>query len=318
MWLRYFEIYARIMTDYSSRQLSYESDILKAFQGLSSGISRLSSGKFYYGLPAVSLDYALLWLPTSPMKRREALRKSRIPSWSWAGWIGSATYNSCATSGAPSDSVHLVSYVKEFHIFDNGVSHLVERDNVPLSATDSWSSEYFKARQNTPEPPIPADSTDNWPQGCLHFWAEEACMDQFRCRFLPPPKPAGRSLSSHLFAFLYLFSEYQPCGILAPCSDFPDDLDADVRDPRAYSLVLMSESKKMISQWNAFRRKGLSDLGYSLLTSDYESFRYKCPVYFNVLLVRRHGKFVHRLAYGQAWSDAWLEADRRRRYMRMV
>lgn len=81
-WLRCFAIYARIMSDYTSPQLSFELDILHAFHGLESAIGRFEAGKFFYGLPAISLDHALLWLPASAIHRQDHTKDMNILTWS--------------------------------------------------------------------------------------------------------------------------------------------------------------------------------------------------------------------------------------------
>jgi hypothetical protein len=315
-WLRSFEIYARVMSDYTSRQLSYESDILNAFQGLTSAILRLSSGSFFYGLPSISFDHALLWLPLSSNQTRRILGERRIPSWSWAGWTGQSTYNCCSTRGGPSHWFHLNSFVKDIHIVENGVSSRIERLSGSFFEDEECSS-YFKARNIASEPSIILERTLKWPQGCLHFWAEEANLDQFDFRF-SPARNAGAAADgqSSLFPFLFPISSTQPCGILAPTSDFlTSDLSAPDSSTSSYSLVLMSESRQALLEWKTNQDDGLTEM---VDFADRHVFLYKCPFYFNVLLVKRAGLFVERIAYGQIHPDAWLGVKRLRRYIRMI
>jgi hypothetical protein len=77
--LAYFEA----VEDYTSRDLSYPSDILKAFSGFLQVQQRMIGTDSLSGLPTSIFDMALLWQPVGPMQRRDG-----FPSWSWAGWQG--------------------------------------------------------------------------------------------------------------------------------------------------------------------------------------------------------------------------------------
>jgi hypothetical protein len=85
-------VYEEIVFEYTSRNLSYEEDILNAFQGVSNILSRdlFNSSPFVFGMPLCLLDMALLWYPTGPLhrRRRAGPNANHFPSWSWAGWVG--------------------------------------------------------------------------------------------------------------------------------------------------------------------------------------------------------------------------------------
>jgi hypothetical protein len=72
-----------LLTDFCSRELSFPSDVLNAFQGLLKVFSDSMSTEFYAGLPVRWLDHSLLWQLYGAGKRR-----SGFPSFSWAGWEG--------------------------------------------------------------------------------------------------------------------------------------------------------------------------------------------------------------------------------------
>ena len=86
--------YRRAVVEYTKRTLSYDSDVVNAFQGIASLLQPAFKGDFLFGLPETELDIALLWQPTSVIRRRVDLetRAPLFPSWSWAGWIGEVTY----------------------------------------------------------------------------------------------------------------------------------------------------------------------------------------------------------------------------------
>lgn len=321
-WLRFFAVYAHIMSDYTSRHLTFASDILHAFQGLEIAIERLGAGRFFYGMPSISLDHALLWLPASAMQRRESTEDANIPTWSWAGWAGSSTYNCSSTRGKGSDLYRLNSHVKDFYVVENNTSVLIER-TAHAMFEDSMNSPYLQARKAAPsEPPVFVERTTNWPQGCLHFWAEEASMDQFHCRLSPASNSHNfKHKNSRLFPFLYLASSNQRCGILAPTIDFVTDITAPSMDRSEYSLILVSESRDehVSREWKAYQVSGLSLLRREDIFSGFPNFfDTNFRFYFNVLLVRRKGLFVQRLGFGHIHPDAWFQVKKLRRYVRMV
>jgi hypothetical protein len=325
-WLRYFGIYARIMSDYTTRRLSYESDILHAFHGLSSALNRLGAGRFFYGLPSASFDHALLWLPASPMQRRQSTRETTLPSWSWAGWSGRSTYNCASSRGKASSLIYLNSYVTKFYIIEDGESLPVQRSAAEF-LEDSINSPYLQTRRAAPpEPAQPREKTFHWPQGCLYFWAEEASMDQFHCRLSSASSETStlEDRRSRRFTFLHLGYSNQRCGIISSSVDFLTDTTSPSGNSSPYSLVLMSESREWLNDWNAYQTQGLTYLHHQELFTGYpdsggrRQFLNKCYCYFNVLLVKRVGLFVQRLGIGHIHPDAWLEVKRLRRCVRIV
>ncbi|KAH8889165.1 HET-domain-containing protein [Thozetella sp. PMI_491] len=101
-----FDQYAGLITKYTSRQLSFSSDILHAVTGLLAILdgSRLQTSSrdpgtgTIYGIPLEFLDLALLWQPAAAKDVRLRKRvlvgqdqkpledKKQLPSWSWAAW----------------------------------------------------------------------------------------------------------------------------------------------------------------------------------------------------------------------------------------
>jgi len=74
--------YSPLVRDYTKRKLTFEGDMLNAFQGIE-GALRRSLGEFYWGLPLYLLAQSLGWLATTgDIKRREG-----FPSFSWTGWV---------------------------------------------------------------------------------------------------------------------------------------------------------------------------------------------------------------------------------------
>ena len=86
--------YRRAVVEYTKRNISDESDVVNAFQGIVSLLQPAFKGDFLFGLPETELDIALLWQPTSFIRRRidPESKAPLFPSWSWVGWIGGVAY----------------------------------------------------------------------------------------------------------------------------------------------------------------------------------------------------------------------------------
>ena len=74
--------YHDMLESYTWRELTYESDILRAFQGIIERLGKIGFGRFCYGIPESIFDFALLWYPTNMNEPR----RLDFPSWCWAGW----------------------------------------------------------------------------------------------------------------------------------------------------------------------------------------------------------------------------------------
>lgn len=84
-----FKEYVKLIEQYTQRQLTNPSDILKALAGLLNIFERCFKRPTNQGLPEILLDAAILWRPVEKMVRRSS---GDIPSWSWAGWVGKVQY----------------------------------------------------------------------------------------------------------------------------------------------------------------------------------------------------------------------------------
>ncbi|KAH8892717.1 HET-domain-containing protein [Thozetella sp. PMI_491] len=87
-----FAEYTKVVEQYTTRQLTFNSDILFALEGLLNIFEQSFGSKHVFGLPETLFDTALLWRPTQRLKRRVCANGSQFPSWSWAGWEGSVCY----------------------------------------------------------------------------------------------------------------------------------------------------------------------------------------------------------------------------------
>ncbi|KAH8590650.1 hypothetical protein B0O99DRAFT_691431 [Bisporella sp. PMI_857] len=97
-----FSAYAKLVEVYSHRNLSFKSDILKAFAGMFAVLEEHFDSATLHGLPAVVISHALLWSPAARLPRRGGqlpsfsstftTLDSEFPTWSWIGWDGPVEY----------------------------------------------------------------------------------------------------------------------------------------------------------------------------------------------------------------------------------
>ena len=87
--------YSRTVEAYTSRQLTFASDILDAFEGVAARFRPIFRSDLLFGIPRSELDSQILWQPYGPMTRRRDPQTGLpiFPSWSWAGWVGKVRCN---------------------------------------------------------------------------------------------------------------------------------------------------------------------------------------------------------------------------------
>ncbi|RYP56080.1 hypothetical protein DL771_012143 [Monosporascus sp. 5C6A] len=81
--------YGPLVEDFSPKQFSHESDVLKAIVGILRTMTDTRMEKYVCGVPTSIFEWALLWQPLGPIKRRSCASTGYpFPSWSWIGWVG--------------------------------------------------------------------------------------------------------------------------------------------------------------------------------------------------------------------------------------
>jgi hypothetical protein len=76
------EEYYRVVTAYTWRRLSFDSDKLPAFAGIAEILHSALGGEYLAGIWSKDLNAGLLWY--REMKTCEHVERYRAPSWSWA------------------------------------------------------------------------------------------------------------------------------------------------------------------------------------------------------------------------------------------
>ena len=102
-------LYWRLVRDYTGRNMKYASDSLNAFSAFTVEFER-AGVKLEWGMPITLSFQHLLW-EHEPWDFRVISRREGFPSWSWAGWNGTAAMNfpldevsyTCTVSKEPPD-----------------------------------------------------------------------------------------------------------------------------------------------------------------------------------------------------------------------
>lgn len=105
-----FDMFAVLISEYSQRQLTFQSDAGRACSAVFSYLRGNLGCKLIHGMPDTELDAALLWSPIGSSVRRLDPKTGAplFPSWSWLGWQGHAAWpwqvdrdTSCTTVNTP-------------------------------------------------------------------------------------------------------------------------------------------------------------------------------------------------------------------------
>lgn len=92
--------YARLVNDYTRRDITYDGDVFNAFDAIRQMFERRIGTEFLWGLPCPLFELGLMWDTEHGVKRREALstlpmtslqKQVPFPTWSWMGWKGQVT-----------------------------------------------------------------------------------------------------------------------------------------------------------------------------------------------------------------------------------
>ncbi|KAL9622251.1 MAG: hypothetical protein Q9160_003434 [Pyrenula sp. 1 TL-2023] len=250
-----FSEYAEAVSQYSSRTMTYPTDILPAFQGLQRTFESGNLGSaFRYGIPERFIDIALLWQPDIPIERREPESFGRpLPSWSWAGWNGTQK------GTHPSDRVYgvkgaKVSYQEPFDVCTNDYGALVQRLGDAQDERIRPMLRWFAVTTLTGKAPAPAQSS------LVTLGKADTHLKR------PPPKPPAKShlhsssasslsqslLSSQLKVLVEIESFRRQASQPEPAPTVSDHLSNHLDDRH---LVFQSEGAIMLVGPSCHRRR---------------------------------------------------------------
>ncbi|PQE25831.1 hypothetical protein CJF30_00000546 [Rutstroemia sp. NJR-2017a BBW] len=85
-----FKYFTTLLSEYTGRRMTYESDSLNAFRGVLQTLQKQPFPEgFVHGLPLRSHPASLAWMHVNSVM---AKRRAEFPSWCWTGWEGQVRY----------------------------------------------------------------------------------------------------------------------------------------------------------------------------------------------------------------------------------
>ena len=88
----WWKTYSTAVTAYSGRNLTFEADIINAFEGIVEHLRTQRPIHTAFNNLDTELDYSLLWEPIRYVTRRPRTEDQFVPSWSWAAWKGEVEF----------------------------------------------------------------------------------------------------------------------------------------------------------------------------------------------------------------------------------
>jgi hypothetical protein len=309
-------------------ELSYPSDILNAFAGISTAIQKYIGGELIAGCPSRYLDLVMLWNSTEPAVRRTPIGHggSQFPSWAWAGWTGSVQYLLGETGKNTYRELEMnyaQSEVASFTVHHHCTILKVFKSNSDMNRVRirNLGSQAIPLEHKFPEYVPYSNSTltgFSGPQfgpNVLQFWTEAVSATSYRFSHdetaLKDPRnayAAGKKAVTPL-----LDEKGRRCGLLIKPSQRPG---ARTRQPDTeYEFILISsygESKD--------RMMGFETFDSTLRLYDEKSFAWKGEGsgLVNLILVEWHDEVAERLSIAQVHRQAWLGAKPFRKHVRLV
>jgi hypothetical protein len=297
--------YFDLVTEYTSREISYHGDILNAFAGFQSIYEYHCGGAFHFGLPDFLFDLALLWIPKTVLIRRDAFIMDKrwpdlkFPSWSWAGWVGQVGNSE---ELLPASSVR--SDVKAYSIMDGNSHYPVVRTarKEPGVHGDKQFSDGLSSH--------PRGSLSKLQCPVLLFEAETILANHFTSF-------ESRDNFSHLF--LSLADEVSPSS-LSKNQGRNRDYKLNIlawrfNETQVLGTVFLPPERLLL----AFQNSSYSFVRVSRSSRDAVSSYPKdffCSV--NVLLIQRKGEYAERVAVGRVDMEAWKELSPVKQLVRLM
>jgi hypothetical protein len=187
----YYYLYQMLVSNFIRRQLSFDSDIVNAFDGIAQALCAINNDTFHWGLPESGFRFALSWRLTGPARRNKALcpvflKDTSVigvpyPSWSWTAWYGNSTKNWMFCSGTALSQHDIVVYRQaadgklrmikdDGSVQEDAIVHAKHEEAAPaLDLKTQWLSNPKTIVEGSKPP-----SGSNLDEGHLHFWTSTA------------------------------------------------------------------------------------------------------------------------------------------------
>jgi hypothetical protein len=297
-WTTTFSLYASLVHEYSKRELSYDTDVINAFSGISAVLGHFLNSSSLSGLIECILDVCLLWVPGNS---NTLCRNLNFPSWSWAGWRGEVFYLRGPLYANTADYDTSLPLVKS----------LVEKFDTLFMSPFRPILRLLQHQENSA---IASGESEKATKGIdlLSFEATTADIVQLNLSsgesvvrgdiFLA----SGGTHSRSVRIFKIVDPKQQTCGYL---HSFPGTLFPPTRTQNQQELIALSRSQYPDLRIRAgneavCHRSSKAKDNYSILF-DHQTFKKKPWCLLNIMLVEWKGSEAERITIGQIHIDAW-------------
>lgn len=337
--------YARLVALYNRRDLTFPEDVLQAFAGILTHLSRSFPGGFISGLPQMCFDAALLWQPWSKMERRvsaNAASESQPPSWSWAGWSGSMnseSWRSAANYLCETDDLENIDQQCSWKTISTVKWKYASavKPTFPIPSLNKMSTIKIPPALAHPDFDLEAMNRDDLPQGwsmerdasldlqCFHDCDDEQpfrypipIRDQYKAH-IPPVTVSHLHTTTHR-AFFRMGATYNSTASNCPAVDLLDSagkwcgvlrLNRSLRavDVQAF---LDNEVGKHNGMVELIEISAGEVLNQSIEEKSFDEWnREECPrhkglyEFINVLWIQWENGVAYREALGRVTKDVW-------------
>lgn len=300
--------YDHLVRDFTTRQLTNESDVLKAISGLLSMLAISDREQYLCSLPVTCLDWALLWQPDGRLRRREPSAESNFPSWSWIGWIGPVKYYHYLGEGGPKSEISWL-FLATLPSTENigGRSHLVPY-------TPGVKEAQRKYQQTQWQSPGPA-SADDWIRR-THPLIESGIL-KFNTQFAffqIDPSPTGNSYAG--------CSEETACfKILDRASRWAGSIHLEVGMARDQN-ILWNHAEFILLSMTYYCHEKVEEVQIGRSTFDVGKFekldiKNKKRLLCNVMWIWQDADTSYRRGVGQIHLHAWNAAQPGKKEIRL-
>lgn len=277
--------------EYTSRLLTYESDKIPAFKGISNVLEERFQTELFWGLPESVFDLALLWRPVDMWENAEG-RAPGVPTWSWASWPGHIRY----TREVDAEYIEPETHAQPLHEYRK--EDVEGRFSIIAQHAEPTKEERRNKADLDTESKGQGRRSKAYTQ-FLHFETESARLPLY-------PTPDAQRYCLHSVPAPTSGSEewtLPDVGESIYIDNFYDDrLSQHLRDVpgREWEFILLST-------WDESHAIGWGEPAYE---------RYKEPVY-NVLMVEQRGDVAYRIGMGHVKVSIWKEAGAIRKKIKL-
>jgi hypothetical protein len=339
-WDQGFRRWADIVRKYTSRRLSYQSDVLRACAGILTWLQGHCGWTFYHGIPEPLLAVGLLWIPGTHTFRRVDPERDNFsspypfPTWSWTGWIGEVTFAPIQRGKGLRGFRSRIR--KPELLFSHGRQRLGDslqgiteiccfgnEDQTRHQRGDckQFDFDYEIFEKSTREDTF-SSLQKSLTRHTLSFQAETVRAKQFLSASpsnylsMTIMEDDGKEFQQ---PWQWLLDKYdRSCGVLygvhwryieTILTNWADDLD--------FVLISESQTPPFVSFPQIFRKTHESGIVELDARKVFPDFRHEWTA-FNVLLVRWIGQEARRLAVGQIQEETWRKCRPRLSTVRLV